>query len=1271
MGVRIGFDIGGTFTDFVLQAANGDLRLHKVLTSYPDPSVAALEGLSELLSAGDLALSGVTEIIHGTTLVTNAVVERKGAKVAFVTTAGFTDIIEAGTEQRYDIYDLKLQFPEPLVARASRFGLAERIDCDGGIVTPVDIAEVTALIARIASEGHDSIAVCLLNSYANASHEQAVLAVARQVAPQLQVSLSSDVNPQIWEYQRGVTTAANAYVQPLADRYLGNLEFALRQGGFTGVLRLMHSAGGLIAPQVARRYPVRLLESGPAGGGLAAALFGARAGLAEVLAFDMGGTTAKACLVEAGRVEIVPELEAARTHRFKKGSGLPIRTHAVDLIEIGAGGGSIAEIDAVGLLKVGPRSAGSAPGPACYGNGGTEATVTDASLVLGHYDPAYFLGGRMQLDRDAAERAIAPLAAQLGLGIIEAAHGIHKLVVETMASAARMHIIEKGRDPRAYAMVGFGGAGPSHAVEVARALGIVEVIIPPASGAASALGFLSAAPAIELSRSYRLALNQSADFGGANAVLSALEAEARSQLELTGTGGSSPTVERTADMRLVGQMHTVSVPLAGGELGRGALDELCDSFGRIYAARFSAPPDGMAVEIVALGLRCSVAAPSVPLEDIPQVSGAVARKGTRACWFGAGFVETPVLDRYALAPGARFEGPTIIEEREATTLVPPGASVVVDAAGFLRIAVGDARPHRLKISHDTPLVDAVRRIEADPVNLEIMWSRTVTVTEEMWHTICRTAFSLVISEAQDFACDLLDKRGDTLAHSPRAMPVFNLTLPRAAKALIEAFPVETLVPGDVLVTNDPWLCAGHLFDIAVVTPIFRKGRVVALAGTVGNVCDIGGTRDWLAAREIYEEGFQIPPMKLHEAGRPNAALMTLLAKNVRMPDQVLGDLAAFVAANAIGARRLDAMMDDYALDDLDAFAHVVQARSERAMRAALAAIPDGIYTSEAWNNPFGEPKRYPVSITIRGDAAEIDFAGAPPQFARGGINCTMSYTEAHATYPIKCMLTPDVRGNAGCYRPFTVKAPAGSALNANYPAPVNLRTRTGWYIAPNIFSALAAAVPDRVQAATGLPFTSSIYGFLPDGEGFSDVLFMGGGQGASHGMDGKTGLLWPTSAANTSIEMFESRVPVLILEKSFLPDSAGAGQWRGGLAQRVRFRKRNEDGFPMLVTLYPEGTTHPAPGLFGGKASRSARAMITDPEGTLLRDCGVGALVEIATTTEIVDVIVAGGAGYGDPKDRTDEMIDDDLRQGMVSPQGAARDYGSNRKVPTPTRDAA
>lgn len=1260
---RVGFDIGGTFTDFILyDGERSEVTLHKVLTTPHDPSKAALEGLTDLLALRGLAFSDVSEMVHGTTLVTNAVIERKGAKLGLLTTRGFRDILEMGTEQRYDIYDLFVAFPEPLAPRNLRLEVEERIDARGGIVVPLDAASVEAAARSLKAAGCGAIAVSFLHAYANPAHERQAATIIRRLYPDMAVSLSSDVVAEIGEYQRTVTTCANAYVQPLMARYLERLERELRARGFAGELRLMHSAGGLVSLETARAYPIRLLESGPAGGGLATALFGQLAGKKDVISFDMGGTTAKACMIEDGRAEVAPMMEAARVNRFTKGSGLPIKSPVIEMIEIGAGGGSIAAIDEVGLLKVGPRSAGSDPGPACYGMGGTQPTVTDANLVLGYYDPGFFLGGRMTLDLEAARRAVKSVADPLGLSVEQAALGIHKVVVESMAAAARVHLVEKGNDPRKYAMVGFGGAGPAHAADVARAMGVREVIIPPASGAASALGFLAAPLSFEDVRSRRVEFREGFDAAAINALLLDLEAEGRRHLTEAGVPDDRIAVERSADMRLVGQMHDISVPLPTGTIDGASLPALRATFAANYAARYTEVFEDARFEAVNFRVRCVAPAPVLSLKGAAGgADAAIKIKGSRRAWFESGAAETPVYDRYALRPGDVIEGPAIVEERESTTIIAPGDRIMVDGSLNLCVVIAEARAAEALVTALASREQAVRRIKSDPIGLEIMWSRLVNVVEEMWLTVCRTAFSLVISEAQDFACELLDKDGETLAHSPRAMPVFNLTLPRAVKALLERYPSDTLKPGDVLVTNDPWLCAGHLFDIAIVTPAFVNGRLVGLMGTVGHVSDIGGTKDSLKAREIYEEGFQIPPMKLFEEGRPNETLFRLLKQNVRNGEQVLGDVHSFVAANAIGAERLTAFMADYGIEDLGALAEVIQGLSEKAMRDAIRALPDGTYASTISNNPLGTPMTYPVKLTIAGDTIDIDFDGAPPQMPQGGFNCTLNYTAAHATYPLKCMLTPGIRGNAGCYRPFSVSAPEGSVLNCAYPAAVNIRTRTGWYLAPNIFRAMAKAAPEQVQAHTGLAVAANVYGKDASGTFYSDMLFCGGGQGGSARGDGHSALLWPTSAANTSIELMESRVPVIVTEKSYLPDSGGAGRHRGGLGQVVRFRKRDDDGETMLVSVYPEGVNNPIPGLFGGAPGGGARGRVLDPKGNELRDCGTGELVELRSANEQIELVLAGGSGFGAASERASNSIGRDIALGLVTEECARRDYGGTR----------
>ena len=686
---QVGLDIGGTFTDLVLLDERASrLSLHKVLTTPHDPAVGALTGLRELLIRAEVDLAEVGTLLHGTTLVTNAIIERSGSATGLLTTRGFRDVLEMGHEQRYDIYDLFLRYPDPIVPRRHRLELSERISRDGVVIRPLDLGEVDEAVDTLVAQGVEALAICLLHSYRDPSHERRVVERVRERHPQLYLSASCEVVPEIREYERTNTTCCNAYVQPLLDRYLGRLEHALSDGGFAGRFSLMLSSGGIATAHTARRFPIRLLESGPAGGALATAYLGKRAGLSDLLSFDMGGTTAKACLVRGGKPDLAPELEAGRVHRFKRGSGLPIRTPVVDMIEIGAGGGSIAQRDQLGLLKVGPHSAGAEPGPACYGLGGTSATVTDACLVLGYYDPEFFLGGAMRLDEAAARRALERLGGELGLDMIHTAWGVYQVVCEGMARAARVHIIEKDQDPRDFPLLAFGGAGPAHAARVARILGAKSMLVPPVSGVASALGFLVAATSHEIVRSYPGPFEE-LDWAAIRGLFGEMEADALGVLESAGVPARDVRLERFVEARLMGQFHDIEVALPLEVLGRGNWRELAHDFERAYEERYHTVLEGYRPMAVSWRLRATGPQPTLELQAGGAVAGPVVPKGTRRAYFpeAGGFVQTKVYAREALPLGAVLDGPVIVEEGESTTVIAPGDRLEVDAVGNLRVTV--------------------------------------------------------------------------------------------------------------------------------------------------------------------------------------------------------------------------------------------------------------------------------------------------------------------------------------------------------------------------------------------------------------------------------------------------------------------------------------------------------------------------------------------------------------------------------------------------------
>jgi N-methylhydantoinase A/oxoprolinase/acetone carboxylase beta subunit len=685
---RIGFDIGGTFTDFaMLDVASGSLQVYKTLTTPAAPAVGALDGLRAFLQRENVPAESVGHLIHGTTLVANALIERRGARVGLITTRGFRDTLEIRTEQRYEIYDLFLPYPEPLVPRYLRRGVRERTDRDGRVLEEIDAAEIDAVLADFRAEGVEAIAVCFLHAFRNPANERHVRQHISAVWPEVPLSLSCEVAPQIREYERTSTTTANAYVQPLLREYLDTIDRTLEGIGFQGAFYPMLSSGGTASVRTTSAVPIRLVESGPAAGATAAAHWGGLLGEPDLISFDMGGTTAKICVIQDGRPTIAPNMEVARVSRFLKGSGIPLQIPTVEMLEIGAGGGSIAWIDSLDLLKIGPRSAGADPGPACYGRGGTEPTVTDADLLLGYLNPGYFLGGAMQLDHQAAEAAVGKLGRRLGQSAIQAAWAIHQLVDEHMAAAVRIHVIEKSQDPRRYALLAFGGGGPVHGAGVARILSISRVVCPPSAGVASAIGLLVAPPSLELARSYPVVLEQ-LDWSEIATLYTELEDQARASLAELGVPAEDITFERAVDGRFVGQLHEIEIPLPSATLnGDSAVgtEELTDSFYARYKALFKHVPKGMAVEL--LSWRLTARGPRPPVQFRRMESGpedaSSAQKASRAVYFGSetaplAKLETPVYDRYALQPGMHLEGPAIVEERESTTVVAPGMRATLD-----------------------------------------------------------------------------------------------------------------------------------------------------------------------------------------------------------------------------------------------------------------------------------------------------------------------------------------------------------------------------------------------------------------------------------------------------------------------------------------------------------------------------------------------------------------------------------------------------------------
>ncbi len=680
---RAGVDIGGTFTDLIVfNDATGSFTVGKTLTTPHDPSQAIETVLVEALERDKVAAGAVLQLIHGTTLVTNAIIERKGARTALLATQGFRDSIEIRRENRYELYDLMLEMPESLVPRYLRFNVPQRMLTDGTILQELDVAFVGRLTRELVANGIEAIAIAFLNSFANPTAEREARAIVQRIAPAMRVSISSEVVPEIREFERTSTTIANVYVQSRVESYLIELQTRLARIGIKGNLLMMLSSGGIVTLDTAIRFPIRLLESGPAAGALAAASFGAVCGYSDLLSFDMGGTTAKFCVIDRGQPLIAHEYEVDRRYRFKKGSGLPIKVPVIEMIEIGAGGGSIARIDPLGLLKVGPESAGAEPGPACYGLGGTEPTVTDADLVLGYLDPDYFLGGRIKLDLAAARLAIkVRVADRLGIPVEAAAWGIHQIVNESMANAARIHTLERGKDPHRFPLFAFGGAGPVHGYRIAKALGSPVVIVPFGAGVISAVGFLTAPLAFDFVRSWPGRID-SLDWQKANMLLAEMEAEGQALLEASDVQTGQISHRREADIRYVGQGHEVRVPLPDGQLDSRSISTITTSFEEVYSRLYERLSPSVPIEIISWRIISSGPKPEVRLQ-VPHTESKTAQtalKGRREAYFPelGGYSTIPVYDRYRLFPGENFSGPAIVEERESTIIVGPDRHFRID-----------------------------------------------------------------------------------------------------------------------------------------------------------------------------------------------------------------------------------------------------------------------------------------------------------------------------------------------------------------------------------------------------------------------------------------------------------------------------------------------------------------------------------------------------------------------------------------------------------------
>ena len=1249
----VGCDIGGTFTDLVvLNEQTGEMTIEKVVTTPADPSEAVISGVRSLALTIPGYIGETREFVHATTLVANAVIERTGVKTALLATRGFRDLLELRRHVRIKNTELFNDPPEPLIPRYLRIPVTERAYSDGRILVKPDAKEVGRIVQFLRKEGIESVAIAFLHSYINASNEEEVGSLLKEMAPELSVSLSSDVLPKYQEYERTAATVINAYVKPIAQRYLQRLEDRLSSEGFKTDLFITLSNGGLSSVSTARDFPVRVIESGPVAGAVTAQMYGQLTGLQEVLSLDMGGTTAKVCFIKNGVLPITSELEITRSGRYQKNSGYPVAIPSVDLFEVGAGGGSIAHINNLGLLQVGPQSAGADPGPICYGFGGQEPTVTDADLALGYLNSDYFLGGQMKLDEAETSQSLKEMLADpLGRSVLDVAWTVHEVVNENMAAAVKMHVIEKGGDPTRATLVAFGGAGPVHAYNLAYKLGIGKVLVPLRAGVTSAQGLLSAPPAFDLTRTRRVPFEQ-LDFAILQRDFLEMEREAEDLLREVDSQGDVQFI-RSLEICYVGQGFQITVALPERDVTAISPEDLWARFAEEYRDKYGYFYDDVPAEVVDLRVRGTISGHNMKLPQLPAGKGLVADalKGQRPAYSAArgSTVSHQVYDRYLLSPGMVIEGPAIIEEHESTTVVDQDGRVEVDAYGTLVISVARA---------------GTVSAEREALNLDVVWPRLISIADEMAAVQIRTAFSHDVTEVHDMSTGICDARGYLIAQTSLGATGHVGTMPPLMRALLQEVSPEKMRPGDAYVTNDPWVQSGHTADVFVITPAFIDSQLIGFALSSIHHLDIGGRAGSGLSQEVYEEGLIIPILPIMREGVPNEEFFSILRRNVRFSEKVIGDFRSQVATGYVGSRRMVELVGEQDLGSLERAADQIIFFSETTMRNGIASLADGTYHSELtldMQDDAAKPLKLALSLTVTGDELYADFTGTSAQVRRP-INDPLAHVRSYLVEAIKTVCAPDVPNNEGAHIPIHVYAPEGCLLNPTYPSPVFWRIATGTPVSDLAFKALSEAAPDRVPAGSGSLPVCQFYmsGIRKSGQTFMLHQHAFGGMGGRPGMDGLASVSFPYSVREVSTEGSEIEAPLFFEKREILCDSGGAGQWRGGPGEEVVIRTvpgGDVDGSQIIVFSGSGGRFNEPPhGVFGGEPGSIAEIRV---DGVAVDPSTLGNSPEVHfRSDQSLTLILPGAGGYGDPRKRDRKLVASDLKNGYISIESAIRDYG-------------
>lgn len=1237
---RLGIDVGGTFVDLVLETGGGALVFEKVLAESADVVGAIMSGVCKVLERGRISGSDIREVVHATTRGSNTVLERSGPRTALVVTRGFRDILQIQRALRWSMYDVQLDKPAPLVERSLSFEVSERMLPDGSVLRPLAEEELGPIVEQVRASAVEAIAIAFLHSYANPRHERRAAAVLGERLPGVVITVSSDVSLQAREYERANTAAVNSYITRSVSDYLSELLERLPSAGVTAPVWIMQSSGGLASIGQALEWPVRTVESGPAAGVVGAARFGTDAGYPDVIAFDMGGTTAKAAVVSGGVPSTTPYFELQRVGN-RRGSGLPVDIAALDLVEVGTGGGSIAEVRE-GTLRVGPRSAGADPGPACYGRGGVAPTVTDANVVLGYCDPSAFAGG-IELDVGRAEMAIDRLAAELGVDRLRAAWGVHEVATMNMEHAIRLVSINRGFDPRTHGLVCLGGGGPVHGPRLARALGARVAVIPRAASGGSARGMLEASASVEVTQTALVRLDDHDASERCDGILAKL-------IEETGSGSFAAQgdvdIACRLGVRYVGQGYELLVPI---DLSRRKPTEIVSAFHERYEQAYGYAVSDQPVEVVSWHLRLVRRGPEQAFA--PPRPGSADRQGPgrREVFFPeTGSVEVDVYRRSDLRAGETVAGPCLVTETTTTTVVLPGDTVSVAAEGALVVHVGEGE------------LSAVGGTGVDSLTVAVVWGRLAAIAEEMAEAQQRCAYSDQVREGGDYSTAVFDVSGRMLAQANRS-PAHLGAMPHVVRNMLGAYPPETLEPGDMVVLNDPYMGSGHLPDLFAMSPSFDGERLIGFVVSSVHLTDVGGpapgSQAVVGVTDLVQEGLRLLPARIYRRGEPVREIFDLLAANVRVPDPVLGDIRAQRAALHVGARKLAELHASTGIGVIDAVAEEILARSEQAVRRELLAIPDGTATFVDYLDDYGPqtpPIRMEVAVTINGSDVTFDFTGTDPQ-TPSSLNCTLSYTTAYCYWATKAITTRDaIPQNEGQLRAVHVVAPPGCFFNPVPPAALNGRALVNQRIVELIFGALAKVIPDRLCAASG-QWLNPIFGGIEPGSGRPFVFYdyVMGGVGARATKDGIDAISPTVSVENIPVEVQEARNPIVVERYGLIPDSGGAGRYRGGLGVQKDVRMLADH---VVLSNLTDRHVFPAYGLFGGRDGLLGETVLNPgtPEAQKLHSKEVVQL----RLGDVVSFRCSGSGGFGPAAERPREQVLEDVREGRVTLAAARELYG-------------